>query len=103
MLMQRFRTQHRQLGGEAPLCSVALGDGRNDLPMLGRVDLPVLIPSPGGVGMNTAGIVGLRTAHKTGPHGWSAEVERLLDLDGATQSAPASASTALRPRKAEPC
>lgn len=58
--------------------TIALGDGPNDLPMLKRVDYPVLVrssrktPGPG------AELGRMRTTDKPGPAGWNAAVTAVL-------------------------
>jgi mannosyl-3-phosphoglycerate phosphatase len=64
--------------------SVALGDSPNDLPMLGRVDIPILIPQSGGRYLEVR-LPRLRKAGNPGSRGWNESVERVLDeLQGNT-------------------
>lgn len=58
--------------------SIALGDGKNDEPMLEAVEFPVQIPTPSGeyVEMN---VPLLRKATLPGPAGWNQQVQKVLD------------------------
>lgn len=60
------------------IISVALGDSLNDLPMLERVDIPVLIPQGGG-GSPDIGLARFRRAKYPGSRGWNEAVEEVLD------------------------
>lgn len=58
------------------LATVALGDGPNDLSMFQAVDLPIVIPTPGGPAPSQQR---WRTAtESTGPQGWNQAVLRFL-------------------------
>jgi mannosyl-3-phosphoglycerate phosphatase len=58
--------------------SVALGDSPNDLSMLGRVDIPILIPQQGGHYLDVR-LPRLRKARYPGSRGWNEVIERVLD------------------------
>jgi mannosyl-3-phosphoglycerate phosphatase len=60
------------------IVSVALGDSLNDLPMLERVDIPILIPQGGGDYLDIR-IPRLRKAKYPGSRGWNEAVEEVLD------------------------
>jgi mannosyl-3-phosphoglycerate phosphatase len=61
-----------------PVLSVGLGDSANDIPMLQSVDIPVLIPRPGGV-YEQVSLPNLRRASRPGSTGWNEIMLRLLD------------------------
>ncbi|HOG18307.1 MAG TPA: HAD-IIB family hydrolase [Syntrophales bacterium] len=76
------RAVRKLLGLYARFCggvrrSVAIGDSRNDLPMLGEVDQPVLIPRPDGTREDIR-LPNLIIAPYPGSSGWSAVVDRIL-------------------------
>lgn len=58
--------------------TVGIGDSPNDFPMLEAVDVPVLIPHPGGR-HEALRLPGLIRAPLPGSRGWNASVEALLD------------------------
>jgi mannosyl-3-phosphoglycerate phosphatase len=60
------------------LTTIGLGDSENDLAMLERVDIPVLIPRPG-KGYLDVRLPGMIRAQKAGARGWNDVVQRLLD------------------------
>lgn len=69
------------LGAEGrPYRTVALGDAANDLPLLERVDRPIVIPRPGGaVDATLAARLPLaERAPAAGPAGWNAAVLAVL-------------------------
>jgi mannosyl-3-phosphoglycerate phosphatase len=57
-----------------------IGDSPNDIPMLQRVDIPVLVKNPSGNYDETTqrAVQGARLADGVGPHGWSVAVDVLL-------------------------
>ncbi len=63
-------------GGDMRL-SVGLGDSRNDVPMLSRVSIPILIPHPDGSYEDIA-LPNLRRAKHPGSRGWNEAVEAIL-------------------------
>jgi len=65
-------------GSDAELTAIGLGDSENDLAMLERVDIPVLIPRPG-KGYLDVRLPGMIRAQKAGARGWNDVVQRLLD------------------------
>lgn len=60
------------------LRSVGLGDGLNDLPMLKRVDVPVLVRGARQVEIQAREIPGLLITEEPGPAGWNRAVLNLL-------------------------
>ena len=60
------------------LTTIGLGDSENDLPMLERVDIPVLIPRPG-KGYLDIRLPGMIRAKEAGARGWNDVVQRLLN------------------------
>ncbi len=60
------------------LCTIGLGDGFNDLPMLKEVDLPVLIPKEDGSYDPRVELPGMIKADRMGPEGWNMVVMELL-------------------------
>ncbi len=64
--------------GGRPVQAVGLGDSPNDEPMLREVDIPVLIPGPGGRDTDAVGLPGLVVAPSAGPEGWRDAVLRIL-------------------------
>ncbi len=61
------------------LRSVGLGDGPNDIPMLKRVDVPVLVRSPRPLSDLTGAVPGIRITMEPGPVGWNRAILELLD------------------------
>jgi mannosyl-3-phosphoglycerate phosphatase len=77
----RFITEmFRKQGGEEIL-TVGLGDSPNDVPLLEAVDYPVLIPSPGGRGLEIS-LPRLVRAEHPGSLGWRRAVEGILGWSG---------------------
>jgi len=58
---------------------IGLGDSRNDLSMLGEVDIPVIIPNPHSIAPLADELPGARRAHTPGPKGWNDVVPSLLE------------------------
>ncbi len=67
---------YRQQYGE--ISTVALGDSPNDIPMLERVDYPILVKKPGGSHDPRIEVAGLIRAEGIGPAGWNEAAMRLL-------------------------
>lgn len=61
----------------APLHTIGLGDGENDLSLLAAVDRPVLLPRPEG-GFVPCDLPGVLHEPRRGARGWNAAVLRLL-------------------------
>lgn len=75
--VDRLIARYRRLdAGLGPV--VALGDGQNDLPMLARADVAVLIPRPG-LPPEPFEHPGLIRAEHPAPRGWLESVEMLLN------------------------
>jgi mannosyl-3-phosphoglycerate phosphatase len=68
-------------GSHLRLRSAGLGDSANDLPMLQAVDMPILIPKPGGSYDSDVleKLPAIRRAPAPGPKGWN---QAVLDLVG---------------------
>ncbi len=64
--------------------TVALGDSPNDIPMLERVDFPVIVKKPGGGYDPRIDVPGLIRADGIGPSGWNAALIGLLAGKGVT-------------------
>lgn len=60
------------------ITTIALGDGLNDLPMLERVDYPVLVQGPDGRHNPRIQVPGLIRADGIGPAGWNRALLELL-------------------------
>jgi mannosyl-3-phosphoglycerate phosphatase len=58
--------------------TVGLGDSENDLPMLQAVDIPVLIPNPGGSPPEVA-YPRLVRVEESGSAGWNTALQRILN------------------------
>jgi mannosyl-3-phosphoglycerate phosphatase len=63
---------------QCPILSVGLGDSLNDLPMLEKVEIPVLIPHDNGLYENTY-LRDLIRAPYPGSKGWNDAVHRIMD------------------------
>ncbi|MEW5746549.1 MAG: HAD-IIB family hydrolase [Nitrospirota bacterium] len=61
------------------LFTVALGDSPNDLPMLERVDCPVVVRKPDGSYDSRIAVPGLLRAEGAGPEGWNRAVMSILE------------------------
>ncbi|RLA86735.1 MAG: mannosyl-3-phosphoglycerate phosphatase [Deltaproteobacteria bacterium] len=57
---------------------VALGDSLNDLPMLRRADIPVLIRRKGGPERKTLDLPNLIVTEGEGPSGWAEAIEKIF-------------------------
>jgi mannosyl-3-phosphoglycerate phosphatase len=69
--------------------TVGIGDSPNDIPMLLRVDIPILVKQPGGAYDATV-LSRIPTIHQVkgiGPGGWNAAVHQLLDSGNLEQAA----------------
>jgi len=64
-----------------PAVAIGLGDSDNDLSLLAAVDVPVLIPQPGGSLLHID-LPGLIHADEPGSRGWDGAVQGLLDQFG---------------------
>jgi len=62
--------QYRQAAPDTDFFTIALGDGRNDLPMLEAVDLAVVLPAANGDQLDTLGVQTLMMS-EAGPVGWN--------------------------------
>ena len=60
------------------ITSIGIGDSKNDIPLLAAVDIPVLIPHPGGKYENVK-LPRLIKAPFPGSRGWNEAIERVLD------------------------
>lgn len=58
--------------------TVALGDGNNDVPMLQRADIAVLIHNPAAKAPNTSKIPGLIRISEPGPKGWHQAMQQII-------------------------
>ena len=58
--------------------TIALGDSPNDLPMLKRVDYPIVVQKPDGTYEPQIDVPNLMRAEGIGPEGWSKAVCDLL-------------------------
>ncbi len=65
----------RQIG---TITTLGIGDGPNDIPMLQKVDLPVIVQKPDGTYDDRIQIPGLVKARGSGPVGWNDFVENWL-------------------------
>ncbi len=74
LLIERFKRNSR-------VVSVGIGDSPNDIPMLLRVDIPILVKQPSG--QHDPAVLGAvphaRLADGIGPKGWDIAVNELLD------------------------
>lgn len=65
----------RHLNGDAPIQTLALGDGPNDIGMLEAADHGVIIPNPHGVDLTSLSQARrLEVAENPGPSGWNKSV-----------------------------
>jgi mannosyl-3-phosphoglycerate phosphatase len=60
------------------ILTVALGDSPNDIPMLERVDYPVIVQKPDGTHDRSINVPRLVRAEGIGPAGWNEAIVRLL-------------------------
>ncbi len=60
------------------IITIAIGDGPNDIPMLERVDYPVIVQKPDGTYNERINIPGLIKANGIGPDGWNKAIELFL-------------------------
>ncbi len=68
-----------QANREDTVQSIGLGDSRNDLSMLGEVDIPVIIPNPHSIAALGNELPGAHRADIPGPEGWNDAVLSLLE------------------------
>jgi len=61
------------------LKTIGLGDSPNDIPMLERVDVPILVRSAGPMGEMEDAVPGIRITEEIGPVGWNRVVLELLN------------------------
>lgn len=64
-----------------PIISIALGDGKNDVPMLAAADEAILIRSPVHPFPEIPNQTHLIKTDHYGPHGWAEGLKKLLKLD----------------------
>ncbi len=57
---------------------VALGDAENDLGLLARADLPIVIPTSKGWNPQLVALPGVRLATRGAPGGWADEIQKIL-------------------------
>jgi mannosyl-3-phosphoglycerate phosphatase len=70
--------QHQR--GEA-VQSIGLGDSANDLPLLGAVDIPVVVPNPESMAPLCGDSLGALQAPAPGPSGWNSIILSLFGAD----------------------
>jgi mannosyl-3-phosphoglycerate phosphatase len=63
------------------IITVALGDNPNDLPMLERVDMPVIVQKRDGSYAPDINLPRFLKAEGIGPRGWNSVVERILSKE----------------------
>jgi mannosyl-3-phosphoglycerate phosphatase len=71
LLKKAYETEHGKI------ISIGLGDALNDLPLLGEVDVPVLVQNQNRTHDQNIRVPGLVRAQGVGPEGWNIA---LLDL-----------------------
>ena len=64
------------------IVTVALGDSPNDIPMLERVDYPIIVKKPNGDYDQRIRIPNLIKADGVGPEGWNKAVLTLISHSG---------------------
>jgi len=74
-----FRLSNRLRLERPNLFSVGLGDGPNDIPMLKRVDVPVLVRSSRPFKDSASAVPGIRITEEPGPAGWNRAILDLLE------------------------
>jgi len=74
LLIQLYRTQFGEI------VTAAVGDRRNDLPMLEQVDYPFLVQKPDGSYEPGIDIANLIKARGIGPEGWTKAISRALAM-----------------------
>ena len=74
LLIQLYRTQFGEI------VTAAVGDRRNDLPMLEQVDYPCLVQKPDGSYESGIDIANLIKAGDIGPAGWAKAIGRVFAL-----------------------
>ena len=75
-----FLYEQYQTLQDEPILSIALGDGKNDIPMLSAADHAVLIRSP----VHPFPVIDKEALIKTdhyGPHGWVEGIKKILDIN----------------------
>ena len=63
---------------DTEIWAVGLGDGSNDVPMLGCVDMPIVIRKKTGQWERIPGLGRIVYSDKPGPRGWAEEIYRIL-------------------------
>lgn len=66
----------KKLGG---ICTIALGDSPNDIPMLAKADCAVLVKKPGGEYDRRIDLPNLVRADGIGPAGWNTALHAILE------------------------
>jgi len=76
--VQVLKKLYAQTYPRTKLCAVGLGDSANDIPMLKKVDMPVVIRKKTGQWEDLQGIGPVVQSAKPGPKGWAEEVLRIV-------------------------
>lgn len=75
--MQHIADAFKRQKPDKKYVTIALGDGPNDLGMLEVADFGVIIPNTDGTSIQS-NVSSVRTADKSGPHGWVSSVTVIL-------------------------